>query len=171
MRSSAGEGNPIYEWRRWVSMVWHWFLSHCTKMLFLLKALWSIRRLHNQIWSGQCILSRGPVCALKWGVCVCVYTRSVYPQLQYSVGHADSMLITFVPLTNTVRFLLSVGSSVGTKRFWDFECQHLPLISTLCACLRARHLTPSHLFGLFFLFALLWKNGKLKKSRRVYMNP
>lgn len=107
---------------------------------------------------------------VRWSeVCVCVYTRSVYPQLQYSVGHADSMLITFVPLTNTVRFLLSVGSSVGTKRFWDFECQHLlPLISTLCACLRARHLTPSHLFGLFFFFVCSvvekWKTKKKPQS-------
>lgn len=106
--------------------------------------------------------------------CVCVYTRSVYPQLQYSVGHADSMLITFVPLTNTVRFLLSVGSSVGTKRFWDFECQHLlPLISTLCAWLRARHLTPSHLFGLFFFFVCSvvekWKTKK-KAAESIWIH-
>lgn len=110
---------------------------------------------HGYIIKSEVDSAFCPKVLFVWGevcVCVCVYTRSVYPQLQYSVGHADSMLITFVPLTNTVRFLLSVGSSVGTKRFWDFECQHLlPLISTLCAWLRARHLTPSHLFGLFFL--------------------
>lgn len=41
------------------------------------------------------------------------------------------MLINFVPI-NAVCFLLSVGSNVGTKPFWEFECQHLlPLISTL----------------------------------------
>lgn len=45
------------------------------------------------------------------------------------------MLITLVPI-NTVCFLLSVGSSDGTKPFSGFECQHLlPLVSTFsCVC-------------------------------------
>lgn len=55
--------------------------------------------------------------------------------VQYTAAHTDSMLINFVPI-NAVCSLLSVGSNVGTKPFWEFECQHLlPLISTLsCVC-------------------------------------
>lgn len=49
-------------------------------------------------------------------------------------------------------FLLSVGSNVGTKPFWGFECQHLlPLISTLICMCGSQGLAPSHSFRFFVL--------------------
>ena len=60
----------LCEWAKWMNLTWlcqlHWFCLIAPKTLLPLKALLSIRRLHNPIYSGECVLSRGARrCALK----------------------------------------------------------------------------------------------------------
>lgn len=127
-------------------------LSHRTKMPFLLKALLSIRRLHNPILSGQCVLSWGSD-TVSWSE-MCVNVRLGPPHSVTVHISAHWQHVNHIRPINAGCFLLSVGSGVRTKTLWAFECQHpLPLISSL-SCVSMCSLVA--FTYLFWFYCLLW---------------
>lgn len=81
----------LCEWAKWMNLTWlcqlHWFCLIAPKTLLPLKALLSIRRLHNPIYSGECVLSRGARhCALKYSRMLtsrCSVLRTVHSRARW----------------------------------------------------------------------------------------